>query len=116
MIYLVLYIAGITSIWWIYRVGWIEALKTILSVLIPSILIILFNLKAGRLIFKSPLVGIISILPTAFFIYRGSKPLVFGINSWIERRRNEFTDSKDVVDAEVIFKDEAEQSQANSLS
>ena len=39
MTYLILYIAGITSIWWIYRVGWIEALKTILSVLIPSILI-----------------------------------------------------------------------------
>ena len=106
MTYLVLYIAGITSIWWIYRVGWTGALKTILSVLIPSILIILFNVKAGRLIFKSPAVGIISILPTAFFIYRGSKPIVFGINSWIDQKKNEFVDSKEVVDAEVISKDE----------
>ena len=106
MTYLVLYIAGIASIWWVYRVGWTQALKTILSILIPSILIILFNVKAGRLIFKNPAVGIISVLPTAFFIYRGSKPLVFGINSWIDRERNEFVDSQDVVDAEVISKEE----------
>ena len=107
MSYIVLYIAGIASIWWIYRVGWTEAIKTILSVLIPSILIILFNVKAGRLIFKSPLIGILSVLPTAFFIYRGSKPLVFGINSWIDRKRNEFVDSQVVVDAEVISKEES---------
>ena len=106
MTYVVLYIAGIASIWWVYRVGWIEALKTISSVLIPSILIIIFNVKAGRLIFKTPTVGIISILPTAFFIYRGSKPLVSGINTWIDKKRNEFVDSKDVVDAEVISKEE----------
>ena len=107
MPYLVLYIAGIASIWWVYRVGWTNAIKTILSVLIPSILIILFNVKAGRLIFKNPAVGLISILPTAFFIYRGSKPLVFGLNSWIDRKRNEFVDSQDIVDAEVISKEEA---------
>ena len=51
--------------------------------------------------------GIISILPTAFFIYRGSKPIVFGINSWIDRKTNEFVNSQDVVDAEVISKEEA---------
>ena len=107
MTYIVLYIAGIASIWWIYRVGWTEAIKTILSVLIPSILIILFNVKAGRLIFKSPFIGILSVLPTAFFIYRGSKPLVFGINSWIDRKRDEFVDSQVVVDAEVISKEES---------
>ena len=107
MTYLVLYIAGIASIWWVYRVGWVEALKTILSVLIPSILIIIFNIKAGRLIFRSPIVGIISVLPTAFFIYRGSRPLVFVINNWIDKKRNDFVDLKDVVDAEVISKDEA---------
>tara|TARA_Y100001968_G_C19252923_1_gene665378 strand:+ start:499 stop:822 length:324 start_codon:yes stop_codon:yes gene_type:complete len=106
MTYLILYIAGIASIWWVYRVGWTEAIKTILSVLIPSILIILFNVKAGRLIFKNPAIGIISVLPTAFFIYRGSKPLVFGINSWIDRKRNEFVDSQDIVDTEVISKEE----------
>ena len=106
MTYLALYIAGIASIWWIYRVGWTEALKTILSVLIPSILIILFNVKAGRLIFKNPTVGIISILPTAFFIYRGSRPLVFGINSWIDKKRNEYVDSQDIVDAEVVSEEE----------
>ena len=107
MAYLVLYIAGISSIWWVYRVGWTESLKTILSVLIPSFLIILFNVKAGRLIFKNPLVGIISVLPTAIFIYRGSKPLVFGINSWIDRKRNDIVDSKEVIDAEVVSKEEA---------
>ena len=106
MTYIVLYIAGITSIWWVYRVGWTEALKTISSILIPSILIILFNAKAGRLIYQNPAVGLISVLPTAFLIYRGSKPLVFGINSWIDRKRNEFIDTQDVVDAEVISKEE----------
>ena len=105
MTYFILYIAVIASIWWVYQVGWTEALKTILSVLIPSLLIILFNVKAGRLIFKNPAVGLISVLPTAFFIYRGSKPLVFGINSWIDQTRNDFVDSKDVVDAEVISKE-----------
>ena len=57
--------------------------------------------------FKSPAVGIISVLPTAIFIYRGSKPLVFGINSWIDKKRNEFVDSKEVVEAEVISEEEA---------
>ena len=107
MTYLVLYIAGIASIWWIYRVGWTEALKKILSILIPSILIILFNVKAGRLLFKNPAVGIISILPTALFIYRGSQPLVLGINNWIDRKRNEFVDSREVVDAEVVSEEDA---------
>ena len=102
MMYFILYIAGIASIWWVYRVGWTEAIKTTLSVLIPSFLIILFNLKAGRLIFKNPVVGIISIIPTALFIFRGSQPLVLGINSWIDRKRNDFVDSKEVVDAEVV--------------
>ena len=107
MTYLVLYIAGVASIWWVYRVGWTEALKTILSILIPSILIIIFNVKAGRLIFKNPAVGIISVLPTAFFIYRSSKPLVYGINNWIDKKKNDFMDSQDIVDAEVISKEEA---------
>ena len=106
MTYVLLYIAGITSIWWVYRVGWTEALKTILSVLIPSILIILFNAKAGRLIFKNPAVGIIRVLPTAFLIYRGSKPLVIGINNWIDQKRNAFVESQGVVDAEVISTEE----------
>ena len=107
MTYFILYFFGIASIWWVYRVGWSEALKTITSVLIPSLLIIIFNVKAGRLIFKNPVVGIISVLPTAILIYRGSKPLVFGINSWIDRKRNEFVDSKEVVDAEVVSKEDA---------
>tara|TARA_Y100001968_G_scaffold142286_1_gene130033 strand:- start:410 stop:733 length:324 start_codon:yes stop_codon:yes gene_type:complete len=107
MTYFLLYFAGIASIWWVYRVGWTEALKTIISVLIPSLLIILFNIKAGRLIFKNPAVGVISILPTAIFIYRGSKPLVIGLNSWIDRQRNNFVDSKEVVEAEVISEEEA---------
>ena len=107
MTYFILYFFGIASIWWVYRVGWTEALKTIISVLIPSLLIILFNVKAGRLIFKNPVVGIISVLPTVIFIYRGSKPLVFGINNWIDRKRNEFVDSNEVVEAEVVAKEEA---------
>ena len=107
MTYFVIYLAGITTIWWVYRIGWTEALKTFLSVLIPSLLIILFNVKAGRLIFKNPVFGIISVLPTAFFIYRGSKPLVSSINIWIDKKRNEFVNSQDIVDAEVISKDEA---------
>ena len=107
MTYLFLYIAGIASIWWVYRVGWTDALKTIVSVVIPSLLIILFNLKAGKLIFKNPAVGIISVLPTAFFIFRGSQPLVFGINNWIDRKSNEFVDSQEVVDAEVVSEEES---------
>ena len=107
MSYFLIYFFSITLIWWIYRVGWTEALKTIVSVLIPSVLIILFNVKAGRLIFKNPVVGIVSVLPTAIFIYRGSKPLVFGLNNWIDRKSNEFVDAKEVVEAEVVSSEEA---------
>ena len=106
MTYLLLYVVGIASIWWVSRVGWLEALKTILSVLIPSGLIILFNLKAGRLLFRNPLIGVISALPTAVFIFKASQPFVTGINSWIDRKTNDFVDSKDIVDAEVISKEE----------
>tara|TARA_Y100001968_G_C19094234_1_gene589267 strand:- start:174 stop:497 length:324 start_codon:yes stop_codon:yes gene_type:complete len=107
MTYFLIYFSAIASIWWVYRVGWPEALKTIVSVLIPSVLIILFNVKAGRIIFKSPVVGILSVLPTAIFIYRGSKPLVLGLNNWIDSRRNEFVDAKEVVEAEVVSSEEA---------
>ena len=107
MTYFILYFFGIGLIWWVYRVGWTEAIKTILSVLIPSVLIILFNVKAGRIIFKNPAVGIISILPTAIFIYRGSKPLVFRINNWIDRKRDDIVDSQQVVDAKVVSKEDA---------
>ena len=107
MTYLALYVVGIVSIWWIYRVGWLEALKTILAVLIPSILIIFFNVKAGRLLFRNPVVGIITVLPTAVFIYRGSQPLVSGINNWIDQKNKAFIDRQDVVDTEVISREEA---------
>ena len=106
MTYIVLYAAVIASIWWISRVGWTEALKIILSVLIPSVLIILFNVKAGRLLFRNPMVGIIAVLPTAVFIFKASQPFVLGINSWIDKKTNGTTFEKDVVDAEVISKED----------
>ena len=71
MTYVVLYIAGILCIWWISSVGWRNALKKSLSILIPSALIILFNIKAGRLLFKSPIVGTAYLAPEP-----GAKPFV----------------------------------------
>ena len=102
MTYLFAYLVGIVLIWWVYRVGWYEALKTIIKVLVPSILIILFNIKAGRLLFKNPLVGLLSALPTSIFIYRGSLPVVASINNWIDTKRSNFEDSEDVIDTESI--------------
>ena len=87
MTYLFIYVIGIILIWWTYRVGWLEALKTVIKVLVPSALIILFNIKEGRLLFKSPVFGLLSVLPTSIFIYRGSLPLVSFINNWIENKR-----------------------------
>ena len=101
MTYLFIYVFGITLIWWIYRVGWIEALKTVIKVLVPSILIILFNIKAGKLLFKSPLVGILSALPTSIFIYRGSLPLVNLANNWIDKKISKNNNS-DVIDTDSI--------------
>ena len=107
MVYLALYIAVVASLWWSSRVGLSKALETILSVLIPTALIVLVNARFGRLLFRNPLVGIISILPTAVFIYRASQPLVVGINSWIHRKTNDFVGSPDVVEVEVISKEDA---------
>ena len=102
MTYLFLYVVGIVLIWWIYRVGWIEALKTVVKIIVPSIMIILFNIKAGRLLFKNPLVGLLSALPTSIFIYRGSLPVVSYINNLIDIKRNKYDESKDVIDTESI--------------
>ena len=102
MTYLFLYVVGIALIWWIYRVGWIEALKTVIKVLVPSILIILFNIKAGRLLFKNPLVGLISALPTSIFIYKGSIPFVEFINNWFDNKISKYEESKDVIDTDSI--------------
>ena len=107
MAYLSLYLVGIGLIWWIYRVGYLQAIKNILSILIPSLLIILFNAKAGRLLFKNPLVGIIAILPTAVLIFKASEPIVQRINSWIDRKANYDVNLKDVVEADVISKEDA---------
>ena len=101
MTYLFLYIVGIIFIWWIYRVGWVEALKTLIKIIVPSLLIILFNIKAGRLLFRSPILGLLSALPTSIFIYRGSSPLVVYINNWIENKRSKYNDSE-VVDTDSI--------------
>ena len=107
MTYLALYIAFIFSTWWIYRVGWTEAIKKIVSILIPSICIIFFNVNAGRLLFRNPILGIISFLPSTVFLYKVSQPLVFKINSWIDRKVNDFSASKDIIETEVIYKEEA---------
>ena len=101
MTYLFLYIVGIALIWWTYRVGWIEALKTVIKIIIPSLFIILFNIKAGRLLFKSPILGLISALPTSIFIYRGTLPLVGYFNNWIDNKRNKYNDSE-VIETDSI--------------
>ena len=98
MIYLFLYIIGLILIWNIYRTGLRQTLKLVISVLVPSLLIILFNIKAGRLIFKSPIIGIISILPTSIFIYNGSKPLVSKIINWIDRDQNNISNQDDFIE------------------
>tara|TARA_B100000700_G_C14955730_1_gene813901 strand:+ start:1114 stop:1437 length:324 start_codon:yes stop_codon:yes gene_type:complete len=107
MTYIVLYFFAIASIWWIASVGWMEALKRIISIAIPSILIILFNVKTGRFLFRNPTLGIISILPTAIFIFKSSQPLVGLVNNWIDKNNNNYVYSKDVVDTEVISKEDA---------
>jgi len=96
MTYLFLYIVGIVLIWWTYSVGWLEALKTVVKVIVPSALIILFNIKAGRLLFKSPVVGLLSALPTSIFIFRGSLPFVSYINNWIDNKINKYDDSEGI--------------------
>jgi len=107
MTYLVFYVAGIASLLLIWRVGWSAALQIILSILIPSVLIILFNVKAGRFLFRSPIVGVICVLPTAAFIFKASQPLVVGINNWIDRQTSDIDEIPDVVDAELISKEDA---------
>ena len=101
MTYLFLYVVGIILVWWTYRVGWLEALKTVVKVIVPSALIILFNIKAGRLLFKSPLVGLFSALPTSIFIFRVSLPLVGYINNWIENKINKY-DNSEVIDTDSV--------------
>ncbi len=101
MTYLFLYVVGIVLVWWTYSVGWLEALKTVVKVIVPSALIILFNIKAGRLLFKSPVVGLLSALPTSIFIFRGSLPLVSYINNWIEKKINKYDDSE-VIDTDSV--------------
>ena len=105
MTYLFLYLIGIILIWWIYRVGWLEAIKTVIKVLVPSIFIILFNIKGGRLLFKSPIFGLLSVLPTSIFIYRGSLPLVNFINNWIENKRSKDYDSEAIETDSVAVDD-----------
>ena len=100
MTYLFLYIICLILIWYVYSVGWSIAIKTVVSVIIPSFLIILFNLKAGRLLFKSPILGIVSALPTSIFIYKGSKPLVSLIHNWIDSKFNDNAVAKDFIDTE----------------
>ncbi len=105
MTYLFLYVIGIILIWWTYRVGWLEALKTVIKVLVPSVFIILFNIKGGRLLFKSPILGLLSVLPTSIFIYRVSLPLVSFINNWIEKTRSDDYDSE-VIETDSVSIDD----------
>ena len=105
MTYLFLYIVGVILIWWTYRVGWLEALKTVVKVIVPSVLNVLFNIKARRLLFKSPIFGLLSALPTSIFIFRGSLPLVSYINNWIENKINKYDDSEAIDTDSVPLED-----------
>ncbi len=107
MIYFAFYIVILAWVWWGSRVGWLQAIQTSLAILIPLILILLFNVKAGRLLFRNPMVGIISMLPTTVLIFKASQPLVAGINTWMASKANGFDGMEDIVDAEVISKEDA---------
>lgn len=106
MTYLFLYFIGIILIWYTYREGWISAIKMITKVLVPSFLIILFNFKAGRLIFRNPIIGIISSLPTAILIFKGSQPLISIINNVIDNYANHNSINNDFIDTEATNVDE----------
>ena len=106
MTYLFLYVVGLFIIWYVYRFGWLETLKTIISVVIPSFFIILLNIKAGRLLFKNPIIGLSSLLPTSVFIYRTTKPLVYILNNWLINKFNKEDFQDQVIDTESIPVDE----------
>lgn len=106
MTYLFLYFLGLALIWYTYREGWINALKMITKVLVPSFLIILFNLKAGRLIFRNPIIGIISSLPTAIFIFKASQPLISIIINIIDNFANPNIRNNDFIETEAFSVDE----------
>tara|TARA_B100000965_G_scaffold259212_1_gene218503 strand:- start:39 stop:371 length:333 start_codon:yes stop_codon:yes gene_type:complete len=106
MFYLFLYLTGLILIWNIYRSGWLQTLKLVISVFIPSLLIVLFNIKAGRLIFRSPIIGIFSILPTSIFIYRGSRPFVSQILNWIDKNENNISNQDDIIETEAFTVDD----------
>ena len=95
-----------TVIWNVYRLGWLETLKTAVKIIIPSALIILFNVKAGRILFRNPLVGILSSLPSAIFIFRISQPLCILINNWIDQKTNIDNEFEDIIETESISLDE----------
>ena len=102
MLYLFLYLVGLALIWLVYKYGWIQSLKTSANIIVPSFLIILFNIKAGRLLFKTPIIGILSALPSTFFIYRASKPITDFVNNWIDIKFNDMGNDKDVIETESI--------------
>ena len=106
MTYLFLYIVGLILIWYVYKVGWLITLKTIISVVVPSFLIVLLNIKAGRLIFRNPILGIVSSIPTAILIFRASKPLVSLVNNFIDEKINDTSNLEDVIETESIPLDE----------
>ena len=106
MTYLFLYAIGIFVVWHTYKYGFIDTVKKLVNILLPSFLIIVFNIKTGRLLFKTPLIGILSILPTSIFIYRVSQPFLSLFNSWIDNSTDKKEDMENVVEAEVINIDE----------
>ena len=108
MIIAITYLLLIASIWLIYRFGFYKYLKSIVSVVVPSVFIILFNIKAGRMLFRNPLVGIISFLPTAIFVFKLSQPLVDAINNFIDKIKHNHLEMEDLVDVEVISKENAD--------
>tara|TARA_B100000073_G_C23744389_1_gene574665 strand:- start:5887 stop:6168 length:282 start_codon:yes stop_codon:yes gene_type:complete len=93
-------------VWHLYKYGFVETIKKIVNILLPSFLIILFNLKAGKLLFKSPLIGIFSVLPSSIFIYRASQPALAFFNAWIDKHKINNVGMDNVVDAEAVQIDE----------
>ncbi len=70
--------------------GWWEVLKKLVAVFIPLSAIILINIRLAPILFRSPLIGLLSMLPNIYFIFKITSPIVNKINSWIDVKRNDF--------------------------
>ncbi len=106
MIYFLIYVLIIICIILTRYYDSKDLIKKFITIAIPSALILLFSIITGKYIYRSPVIAFSILLPTSILVYKSTGILMSKVNTWIDHEFSTDNQSYEVVDTEVISKED----------